>query len=93
MKLDIIDSLDCLLRTLENSKTEESDQKTLDLYDRHIRTTVELIETLKKDGINRSLIDDFFEAEGRNYGWSYLQNENGQRAEEVFWSLKKSYFL
>jgi hypothetical protein len=89
MKLDILSSLDDLLKTLEKCKTEEKDGKTIELYDFHINRTIETIEKLRKDGLDKILIDNFFEQEGRSYGWSYLPNDNGKLAEEAFWNLKK----
>ena len=89
MKLDILKSLQELLKTLEQCKTQEKDEKTVELYNLHINRTSETIEKLKKDGLDKMLIDNFFEQEGRGYGWSYLPNENGRIAEAAFWNLKK----
>jgi hypothetical protein len=89
LKPDIRNSLEALLKTLEECKTLETDGKTVKLYNLHIERTRETLEKLKKDGLDKKLIDDFFEEEGRNYGWSYLPNDNGRIAEEAFWNLKK----
>ena len=87
--MDIINSLQDLLQTLEQCRTQEKDQKTIELYNFHITRTSETLEQLRTNGPDKELIDNFFEKEGRNYGWSYLPNDNGRLAEEAFWNLKK----
>lgn len=87
--MDIINSLQELLETLEQCRLQEQDEKTIELYDFHINRTSETLEQLNKKGMDKVLIDNFFEQEGRNYGWSYLPNDNGRLAEEAFWNLKK----
>lgn len=89
MTHNIIKLLEDLLGTLKKCKTEETDEKTIRLYDIHIDTTDKILSKLKTGGLDRILIDQYFEQEGHNYGWSYLPNENGRIAEKAFWNLKK----
>ena len=89
MKLEIVNSIEALLATLEKCKAQERDGKTIGLYNFHIDRTRETLDKLKKDGLDKAVINNFFDGEGRSYGWSYLPNENGQIAEEAFWNLKK----
>jgi len=89
MTEDIITSLEGLLKTLNQCKTQETDGKTIQLYNVHINLTSYTLDKLKTNGLNETLIKNFFEQEGHGYGWSYLPNENGRIAEEAFWNLKK----
>ena len=89
MTHNIIKLLEDLLGTLKKCKNEETDKKTIRLYDMHIDTTDKILSKLKTDGLDNILIDQYFEQETRNYGWSYLPNENGRIAEEAFWNIKK----
>lgn len=91
MNLDIINSLQDLLAILEQCRTHEKDEKTIELYNLHIKRTSEILDQLNKVGIDKTATDKFFEQEGRNYGWSYLPNDNGQIAEEAFWKLKNTW--
>ena len=86
---DILKSLDNLVATLKQCRNQETDKNAIGLYNIHIDTTDKLLTKIKTDGLDRTLIETYFEQEGRNYGWSFLPNANGQIAEEAFWKLKK----
>lgn len=86
---DILKSLEDLLGTLKQCRTQETDERTIGLYNIHIDITEKILSEIKPTKLDQTLIDHYFEQEGRNYGWSYLPNENGRIAEKAFWDLKK----
>lgn len=86
---DILKLLEDLLETLVRSKSQETNEQNIELYNLHIDSTEKLLSKIKKGGLSQTSLDQYFEEEGSRYGRSFLPNENGRIAEEAFWNLKK----
>lgn len=89
MNDNIIELLENLLKTLKKGKKEEINEAIIKLYENHIEYTNDIVNKIKTTGFDKVIIDQYFEREGRQYGWSYLPNENGRIAEETFFTLKR----
>ena len=88
-QLDILSRFKKLLQILTESKDKEINADSIKLYDIHISETNKLIHSLNKSENFKTEISKYYEIEKRNFGWSYLPNENGEKAENEFWNLMK----
>lgn len=87
----IIQKLKNLLDIIKKNCGLELEKKSIELYNFHIKSTEEIIQTLESSTVNETneILASFFESEGRAYGWSFLPNKNGEEAETAFWNLKR----
>lgn len=89
-RTEIVKRFEQLLMILESSRNEEQDSKVKKLYDVHIISTKELIHQLDGAGNYQEKIKEYYERESHGYGWSFLPDANGDRAEKEFWTLMKN---
>lgn len=92
-KKEISDKVQDYLSILIECKNQDEDNSARQLYDHHIRAAELLSNNLKSEDNLYDYLPQYFESEGRAYGWSYLPNVNGEKAEAAFWNLKNTYDL
>lgn len=69
------------------AKEKETDISLIKKYDSYIESLNEIEKAFFANDI--ALLANLIERESRSYGWSYLPNDYGEKAETAFWNLKK----
>lgn len=87
LRSEIKSQIDKYRKLLQQAESIEKEEQFNKAYKRHISKLNEIE--------NAYFLTDFdslvklIKAEARNYGWSFLPHEHGERVETAFWHLKK----
>lgn len=86
-KIEIKNQIEKYRKLLQLAESIEKEEQFINAYKRHGSTLNEIENALKLS--NGDSLFKIVETEARNYGWSFLPHEHGEKVESAFWQLKK----